>query len=288
MKNSSIYSRSSETKEKKNGRFPMNRSELITNIKTNETENQKFKQISQRSSGAPSVGKMGAQSSATKKTNFENYAQAAESDSQKTYYKFKFIMLGDISVGKTCIALKFVNNEFHDKYVCTVGVEFKLKTLNLSSKISTDLQIWDTCGQERFRTITRQYYRDANGILLVFDLTSSQSFNEIEVWLDEIRSNIQSNLNEIMIVLVGNKCDLLTERQVSYSEASNFAKKHEIDYIEVSAKDGTNIYEAFENMTWAVIHKEEASPKSKFNVVNRSERSIVIKDYSKSKKRNCC
>lgn len=232
-------------------------------------------------------------------TNHRSIMENSNDSESRIYYRFKFILLGEVSVGKTCIAVKFVNNEFYDKYVCTVGVEFKLKTLNLSSSISADLQIWDTCGQERFRSITRQYYRDSHGIMLVFDLTSSKSFLEIEHWLEEINSNLV-NKNDMTILLVGNKCDLLTERQVSYTEASKFAKKHLIDYIEVSAKEGINIYEAFENLAWNVVHKEEAHPRSNFNVADKSRRSegsgvktnnVAIKNYiqtNEQKKKNCC
>ena len=240
---------------------------------------------------------------------------------KKTYYRFKYILLGEVSVGKTCIAEKFVNNLFSEKYLCTVGVEFKLKTLNLSSNVSVDLQIWDTCGQEKFRSITKQYYKDAQGILLVFDLTSKKSFLELEYWIEEINSviklnSIYANTNNTYcntsIILIGNKRDLIKEREISYLEASNFAKKHNIEYIEVSAKESTNINECFENITWTVVHNEEQksvvsnneenekneedknnnnnsnSKESKFKKGAIKIKDYLIKNKSFIKKKNCC
>lgn len=181
-------------------------------------------------------------------------------DSSKVYYRFKFILLGDVSVGKTCIATKFINNTFQENYVCTVGVEFKVKTLNLTANTIVDLQVWDTCGQEKYRTLTRQYYRDANGIMLIFDLTNPNSFNEVENWIGEIRNNFPTK-GEISILLIGNKSDLISERKISNSDINKFAKRYDLEYIEVSAKEGTNIKNAFENLSWMVIHKEDENSK---------------------------
>ena len=211
----------------------------------------------------------------------------------KIYYRFKFILLGDVAVGKTCIANKFVKNEFEDKYVCTVGVEFKVKTLNLSTTTLADLQVWDTCGQEKFRTLTRQYYRDANGIILVFDLTSTKSFTEIESWLEEIKTNFPTK-NEVSILLIGNKSDLISERKLNFIDVTKFANKHSLEYVEVSAKDGTNIITAFEKLTWMVIHKEE--DKSKTNnsstplpkLTQSMKYYLPAKEDKKEKKKNCC
>lgn len=209
---------------------------------------------------------------------------------ERLMFQFKYIMLGETSVGKSCIAMKFVNNVFSEKYVCTVGVDYKVKSLNLSDKISADIQIWDTCGQEKFRTITRQYYRDCNAIVLVFDLTSINSFNSLEYWIEELNTFLP-NKKDVSIILIGNKCDLLLERQVSSTEANQFARRFNLEYIEVSAKDGTNIYEAFENITWTLVHKEQSGSKSKFNYVTKSERSqntVDLTSKKNSKNGKCC
>jgi Ras-related protein Rab-2A len=205
----------------------------------------------------------------------------------KTYYRFKFILLGDISVGKSCIAMKFVNNEFVDKYDCTVGVEFKLKTLKLSTNISADLQLWDTCGQEKFRSITKQYFRNANGIIIVFDLTSKSSFLEVDNWIEDINKN-GVNKEEVGILLLGNKYDLISERQISYSQATEYAKKHNFEYIEVSAKEGININEAFEKLSWMSIHKESNNNNHNFSVANTSNSILYLNNSQKEEQAESC
>lgn len=216
-----------------------------------------------------------------------------EEDITKLYYKYKFIILGDVSVGKTCIASKFINNQFNEKYVCTIGIEFKVKTLLLNKSTIVDIQLWDTCGQEKFRTLTRQYYRDANGIILVFDLNSQKSFNEIETWLEEIKTNFPTK-GELNIIIVGNKSDLVTSRKVNDVEIMKFIKKHKLEYLEVSAKDGKNISQTFEKLCWMVIHNDEDKHKKTNNVSASYElpkHTQSIKYYlpkKEEKKKGCC
>ena len=210
----------------------------------------------------------------------------AKNEEIKTYYRFKFILLGDVSVGKSCIAIKFVNNEFVEKYDCTIGVEFKLKTLNLSSGITADLQIWDTCGQEKFRSFTKQYFRDANGIIMVFDLTSLKSFLEVDQWIEDINTN-GVNKEEVSILLLGNKCDLISERQISFVKASEYAKKHNFEYIEVSAKEGINIDEAFEKLSWMSVHKDSNS-KLNLSIANKANSMLYLSSSKKEAKTDSC
>ena len=117
---------------------------------------------------------------------------------------FKILLAGNTSVGKSSIFLRFVDNIWNDAFVPTIGVDFKIKTLNINYK-NVKLQIWDTAGEERFRTIISSYYRGAHGILLIFDLTEIESFNNLNNWLAEIEKNANKN---VVKVLIGNKCDL--------------------------------------------------------------------------------
>lgn len=172
--------------------------------------------------------------------------------SEPNLYRFKLIMLGDVAVGKTSIMNRFVDNEFKSAYDCTIGVEYKVKKIKVDQITGVELKIWDTCGAEKYRAITRQYYRDTHGVVLVFDLTNRATFDKVNVWLKDLRDN---GLNDICCILVGNKTDI-KERNLNLSdEARRYAIKNKMPYIEVSAKLGTNVASMFENITKKIVNK---------------------------------
>uniref|UniRef100_A0AC35U5V8 Rab family GTPase n=1 Tax=Rhabditophanes sp. KR3021 TaxID=114890 RepID=A0AC35U5V8_9BILA len=157
-------------------------------------------------------------------------------------YLFKIVVVGDHNCGKSCILLRFAENKFRNDHISTLGVDFKLKTIKLG-KDTVRLELWDTAGMERYRTIYNSYYHSAHGIMCVFDLTDEKSFENIEkYWLNQIKINAPSNA---VLVLVGNKADLEDERKVDFNRAENFAKKTGISLYEVSAKTGINCDDAF-------------------------------------------
>ena len=131
----------------------------------------------------------------------------------------------------------------------TIGVDFKIKTLDLEGK-SVKLQIWDTAGQERFRTITTSYYKGAHGIMMVYDITDFESFQNLNSWLIEIEKNASKNVYKI---LVGNKCDMEKDRKVTIEQAKSFADSYGMKFFETSAKESTNVQEAFVAMTKEII-----------------------------------
>eukprot|EP01130_Rhizamoeba_saxonica_P005281 TRINITY_DN2121_c1_g1_i1.p1 TRINITY_DN2121_c1_g1~~TRINITY_DN2121_c1_g1_i1.p1 ORF type:complete len:143 (-),score=23.48 TRINITY_DN2121_c1_g1_i1:16-444(-) len=130
---------------------------------------------------------------------------------------------------------------FTESYISTIGVDFKLKTIDIDGSM-VKLQIWDTAGQERFRTITSSYYRGAHGILVVYDTTNPNSYNNVRIWLQEIERYAEEDVKKIII---GNKCELVGERKVMYEEARDFCDELSCPLLECSAKDGTNVEEAF-------------------------------------------
>eukprot|EP01128_Nolandella_sp_AFSM9_P001382 TRINITY_DN11517_c0_g1_i1.p1 TRINITY_DN11517_c0_g1~~TRINITY_DN11517_c0_g1_i1.p1 ORF type:complete len:217 (-),score=47.56 TRINITY_DN11517_c0_g1_i1:106-732(-) len=164
---------------------------------------------------------------------------------------FKYIIIGPTSVGKSCILLQFTEGYFHTDHEMTIGVEFGTHITTIENQ-PIKLQIWDTCGQESFRSITRSYYRGAAGVLLVYDVTRRNSFQYLNSWVEEATQNGDTNLT---MLLVGNKCDLEEEREVSYAEGKAFADEQGIEFIEVSAKSGTNIEAAFERTTLEIFNK---------------------------------
>ncbi|CAD8156078.1 unnamed protein product [Paramecium pentaurelia] len=163
------------------------------------------------------------------------------------HYLFKFIIIGDTAVGKSCILYQFLEQKFRVKHEMTVGVEFGAKILNLENK-QIKLQIWDTAGQETFKSITRQYYRSAAGAILVYDITRRESFENVREWIKECRTH---GTLEMVIVLVGNKLDL--EKQYNIHNINGLAYENNLLFIETSAKDNLNIIETFSQAAQQVL-----------------------------------
>lgn len=173
----------------------------------------------------------------------------------ETYdYLFKFLIIGSAGVGKSCILHQFMENKFKQDAHHTIGVEFGSKIVNIGGK-SVKLQIWDTAGQERFRSVTRSYYRGAAGALLVYDITSRETYNTLATWLTDARTLASPN---IVIILLGNKKDLDADREVTFLEASRFAQENELMFLETSAITGENVEEAFLKCSRTILTKIEA------------------------------
>jgi Ras-related protein Rab-2A len=156
-------------------------------------------------------------------------------------YLFKYIIIGDTGVGKSCLLLQFTDKRFQPVHDLTIGVEFGARMVNIDGK-QIKLQIWDTAGQESFRSITRSYYRGAAGALLVYDITRRDTFNHLTTWLEDARSHSNPNM---VIMLIGNKTDLDSKRAVTREEGEQFARDHGLFFMETSAKTAANVEEAF-------------------------------------------
>ncbi|KAH7817194.1 Rab1e [Monocercomonoides exilis] len=168
---------------------------------------------------------------------------------------FKILIIGDSGVGKSSILTRFADDNFSESYISTIGVDFKFRTVEIDGKI-VKLQIWDTAGQDRFRTITASYYRGADGIIVVYDTTSNESFINVSSWLGEVDKSIS---DPIVKLLVGNKCDLVAQRRVSEVEARRFAKERGLFWLETSAKTSLNVDLAFIQMTTEILKRRETS-----------------------------
>ncbi|KAG8201816.1 hypothetical protein JTE90_027297 [Oedothorax gibbosus] len=182
-------------------------------------------------------------------------------------YLFKLLLIGDSGVGKSCLLLRFADDTYTESYISTIGVDFKIRTIELEGK-TIKLQIWDTAGQERFRTITSSYYRGAHGIIVVYDVTDQESFNNVKQWLQEIDRYASENVNRL---LVGNKCDLTPKKVVDYVTAKEFADQLGIPFLETSAKNATNVEQAFMTMA-AEIKKRMGPPTSVTEASRQGER----------------
>lgn len=166
-------------------------------------------------------------------------------------YLFKYIIIGDTGVGKSCLLLQFTDKRFQPVHDLTIGVEFGARMINIDGK-QIKLQIWDTAGQESFRSITRSYYRGAAGALLVYDITRRDTFEHLTTWLEDARQHSSSNM---VIMLIGNKSDLDAKREVKAEEGLQFAKEHGLVFMETSAKTAANVEEAFINTAREIYQK---------------------------------
>ncbi|KAM4625175.1 ras-related protein Rab-15-like [Polymixia lowei] len=159
------------------------------------------------------------------------------------------MILGDSGVGKTCLLRRFTESEFNSSHISTIGVDFKMKTLEIDG-IKVRLQIWDTAGQERYQTITKQYYRRAQGIALVYDITDEPSFQHIVKWARDADECAPGGVQRI---LVGNKADEGLRRQVTKEQGSKLAKTYGLDFFETSACSNSNVNESFIRLTELVL-----------------------------------
>lgn len=156
-------------------------------------------------------------------------------------YLFKILLIGDSSVGKSCILLRFADDTFTESFISTIGVDFKIKTIELDKKL-IKLQIWDTAGQERFKTITSSYYRGAHAIIVVYDITDTNSFMHVENWLKECDKYASGN---VLKMLIGNKCDIPHKRVISYNDGKQLAENYGIKFLEISAKKNIKVDDVF-------------------------------------------
>ena len=182
---------------------------------------------------------------------------------------FKILLIGNSAVGKSSLILQFVENSWNEIFVPTIGVDFKIKTLNIDDK-RVKLQIWDTAGQERFKNITAAYYRGALGVMLVYDITDVETFKALNSWLIEIEKNANKN---VVKLLVGNKIDLEEQRKITYQQGSEFAESYGMSFIETSVKNNANVNEAFEKLGREIM----------VLTANEKEKNIGVSNNKKKK-----
>ncbi|KAM6912566.1 ras-related protein Rab-15-like [Xenentodon cancila] len=170
---------------------------------------------------------------------------------------FRLLLLGDSGVGKTCMLRRFAEGEFDPSHISTIGVDFKMKTLEIDG-IKVRVQIWDTAGQERYHTITKQYYRRAQGIVFVYDITNEPSFQHIGKWASDVDEFAP---DKVQSILVGNKADEELGRQVTKDQGSKLADAYGMEFFETSASTSTNISESFIRVTELVLqaHKRDVA-----------------------------
>ena len=197
----------------------------------------------------------------------------------------KLVILGDVSVGKSNFLYRFVDGEFNPIHVATVGFDFKSRVWeipNLKKKVK--FQIWDTAGQEKYMSINKNLFQRVQGIILMYDITREDTFNNLSKWMEHIKENA----NGIPLILIGNKSDLNNERKVNEEDGKAFAKNNKIIFLEASAKIGTNVEESFMKLSELIIENQNYIDNKEKN--NKTE-YVISKDSTlriKDKKKKCC
>lgn len=189
-------------------------------------------------------------------------------------YTFKILLLGNTGVGKTSLLLQYTENKFLNSLLGTIGIDFRKKTIKFYQK-TIQLYFWDTAGQEKFRSLTKNYYKDADGVLLVYDVTSQKSFDDLQFWLQE-STNINEKKN-IPFVIIGNKTDL-KNREVDTYIGEDYAKKNGFKYIETSVKLNKNVEKCFEMIVSSIFEKLGKKLIECKNTININNNIDIIKD----------
>ena len=192
---------------------------------------------------------------------------------EKKEFLYKILLLGDTSVGKTCFFMQYIDNTFHEVHISTVGLDNKIKDVELDDKVYK-VQIWDTAGQDRFRSITKNYFKGAHGIVLLYDITDKGTFESVRNWIKQIKEEVDDN---VCIILVGNKIDLEDKRQVSKEQGESMAAEYGLMHFECSAKTGENIHESFNELLKKTVEN-----------FSKAAENIQLRKIKKKNKKNCC
>ena len=209
---------------------------------------------------------------------------------------FKFLVLGEGRIGKTCLIERYVSKSFKENYIATIGMDIRTKRLEINNT-DINISITDTAGQERFRSLTKMFYKGADGILVGFDLTDPNTLEQVNYWIQQIDLN-KSRDYPISLILFGNKCDC--EKKVKDEDINKIIDNYKIPYFETSAKDGTNVQKIFEHLTkitlksrgfLARIGLPAETPIEEINIIEKENQKIEFKKIpsnNKKKKEKCC
>ena len=198
--------------------------------------------------------------------------------------RIKFLVLGESTIGKSCLIERYINNTFKENYIATIGMDIRQKRLDINN-IDVFLTINDTAGQERFRSLTKMVYKNTDGILVGFDLTKPKTLEQVEFWINQIESN-KTKDSSISLVLFGNKCDMKEEIQVKEEDIEKIKEKYNVRYYETSAKDGTNVQNIFEYLAKIVLKSRGFLENVNIDEINVEEKELPKIETKKTNKKN--
>lgn len=211
-----------------------------------------------------------------------------ENDENSYKFIFKIILIGDSGTGKTSLINRYIYNNFHEKYLCTIGVDFMMKRVVLDDNTVIKLQIWDTAGMEKYKQITSTYYRGAQGAIVVFDLSSQTSFNSVSKWVNDFKQISNPNYHQT-IYIVGNKNDLVDKREVTQEDIDNYCEMNNFAYLETSAKTGEGVEKMFMGFAKELVTKYESNGKGNIPLFQRGNViNLETKGEDNKKSGTCC
>ena len=191
-------------------------------------------------------------------------------NSSETEYVFKVLLLGDSEVGKSCFLMRYSDNVFVENYITTIGLDYKLKTVKLDNGKTIKVQLWDTAGQDKYRTIAKNYYKGSHGILLLYDITKISSFDNIREWIRDIKEEVDENA---ILFLIGNKIDLSDKRVITKEKGTELAGEYKIPFFEASAKSGENVDEIFKALYKKISESYANIEKQKGSKINKKQKN---------------
>ena len=196
----------------------------------------------------------------------------------------QILLIGDSSVGKTSLIQRYANGIFKEEYLATVGLDYYTKQ-EMINNLNVLVKLWDTAGQERFKALTPNYFRNAEGVVLAYDVTNSESFENLKFWINSIKSNLGEKNIFIPIIIIGNKIDMEDMRDITKEDASKFAKENNYKYFETSAKTGEGVDEAIRDLVNQVLANSDKNEAAK-----GERKSVKIEDNkdNNQKKKGCC
>ena len=212
------------------------------------------------------------------------HRRSSKSSDTSNDINLKILILGDSAVGKTTLLLKYVDGYFPTMYVATIGVEYKIKKINING-IDINLQIWDTAGQERFSGITKNFIKGADGIIYVYDITKKSSFDNLKKWIFQSEETTEG----FQKIIIGNKYDLKDKRQVTNDSLKKFCQTRNIQGMEISAKTDYNVHECFESLTKLIIKgKSKEQLINLYSEAGKNKGNKIMGDNSIKSKKKCC
>ena len=196
----------------------------------------------------------------------------------------QILLIGDSSVGKTSLIQRYANGIFKEEYLATVGLDFYTKQETINN-INVLVRLWDTAGQERFKSLTPNYFKNAEGVILTYDITKTESFENLKYWMNSIETNLGDKKIFIPIIIVGNKLDKEDERKITKENADNLSKEYNYKYFETSAKTGEGVDDAFKDLVNQILEKSD-----KFEEERNERNSVKINENQEDnpKKKGCC
>ncbi len=193
-------------------------------------------------------------------------------------YVTKIVFIGDSGVGKTNVLNQYINGRPAKYDRTTIGADFFDKMVSTDDGKTVNVQFWDTAGQEQFRSMNKMYYRDANAVVIMYDITRPSTFDHIKMWLEEIEQNINGDMNDLDITIIGNKTDLDSKRMVPRNSINNLKESYNFTYEETSIKNEEELNVVFDNLVRRVVNNEKTiRPMQTFSVVdvNKNESSGI-------------